>query len=202
MVMEEDIRPPREVKAEVKREAAPAGRPVARKGVKGKGRNTSARSIILLLVLLGLTAVAWLIGSRTGRQGPVPGRKQSTVNQLLARALVEEDAGNMEAAVRTYRQITDVNPAYAPAYNNLANIFQKRGFLDVAILNYRKALDINPNLISARYNLALSYYDKKLYREAAREWRKLLTFDPDSTVAAQTETNIRIAEDKASDFKF
>jgi len=154
------------------------------------------RTWVFISILLTLTIYVLFQIVKQEQEKPQQRNRTLIVRELMQQAVTEEDVGNLDAAVKTYREIIDIDPAYAPAYNNLANLLHQRGFEDAAIVNYKKAIELDSTLVSARYNLALSFYNKGFYQEAIREWEKVLQLKPDSLVAAQTAINISIAKSK------
>ena len=75
-----------------------------------------------------------------------------SLHNLLGAVL--KSAGNIEPAIRCYRQALELKPDHYQAHNNLANALLARGRLDEAIAHYRRALEIQPGYAEATRNLA------------------------------------------------
>ena len=115
------------------------------------------RAALLFLALLPAVATA---------QGANP-------DQLLTRAIDEQQHGDFPAAVRDYRKVIELRPNEVQAKVNLGAALVHLGQFDEAVAMYRAALtsakDKNPILL----NLALAYY-KKGDLEHAREQLEIL----------------------------
>ena len=70
----------------------------------------------------------------------------------LATAL--DAAGRRTEALQHFQRAVDLEPQYAPAYNNLGVVQRAEGSLDAAVATYRQALAIQPDYRDAQRNLA------------------------------------------------
>jgi tetratricopeptide (TPR) repeat protein len=61
-------------------------------------------------------------------------------------ALVYEDAGKLETAIKQYLKILKANPSHVPALNNIGRLFSKRGDIGEAMEYYHQALKADPRL--------------------------------------------------------
>lgn len=83
---------------------------------------------------------------------------------------------DFETAEKYYLKTIELNPNYAPAYNNLANIYhEKLHENEKAETFYRKAISLNPNVGNFYVNLGMLFYAfgniedaEKLFREAIK----------------------------------
>ncbi|SMF41169.1 TPR repeat-containing protein [Tistlia consotensis] len=72
---------------------------------------------------------------------------------LLARAAQLHKAGDLPAAVQTYRQAIVVDPGFAEAHNNLGAALRAWGKRNEAIVAYQEALALAPDYALAHANL-------------------------------------------------
>jgi spermidine synthase len=70
-----------------------------------------------------------------------------TLGELCRQSRLFEDAE------KNYYKALELNPGYAPLYNDLGIVLQMQGKLDEAITYYNKALQAEPDLAEARNNL-------------------------------------------------
>ena len=96
-----------------------------------------------------------------------------------------------EAAFRTAMR---VDPTYAQAWYNLADLLDDQGRADAAIECLRKALRIAPDYADAMFNLALLLQRKSQYPEAAEYWRRYLTSDCQSEWATRARRSLKFCE--------
>jgi predicted O-linked N-acetylglucosamine transferase (SPINDLY family) len=95
----------------------------------------------------------------------------------LANKLKKEE--NLEEAAEHFRQVIQLCPDYAPAYNNLGTTLQKLDHIEEAEYCYRKALEIKPNLAETYNNLASIYQLNGDYIEARKLFNHCLQLKPD-----------------------
>lgn len=81
-------------------------------------------------------------------------------DQLLNRAMTEQQRGDLTAAIRDYRSVLEVRPETLAARVNLGAALAHTGQLDAAIAEYRKALQLAPQLGSVHLDLGLAYSRK------------------------------------------
>src|SRR6266545_310406 len=82
--------------------------------------------------------------------------------------------GQIDDAMREYREAIRLDPAYAPAHNNLGNAHKKKGELDDAIREYREAIRVAPGYARAHYNLGVAYQARGRIDDAIREYREAM----------------------------
>ena len=68
-------------------------------------------------------------------------------------AVALKNQGDLEGAIRHYKEALRINPNYAEAYNNLGVALREDGKLQQALENFRRALQISPGYMAARRNL-------------------------------------------------
>ena len=89
-----------------------------------------------------------------------------------------------------------MDPEYALAHFDLANLYDERGDRNKAVEHYQAALRIAPNYADAHYNLALLYQGTNQPMRAVRHWTDYLKLDPGShwaNIARRELTKLREA---------
>ena len=61
--------------------------------------------------------------------------------------------GRLEDAVASYRDALRMNPDFAPAHNNVANVLDGLGRLNEAVAHYEAALKLQPDMAHLHNNL-------------------------------------------------
>jgi tetratricopeptide (TPR) repeat protein len=108
----------------------------------------------------------------------------ATADDLLRRAVAEQQRGDFKAAIEDYRKALAIQPDLAEARANLGAALAAAGDLDGAIREDLRALDNAPDKIGVRMNLALAYYKKGDWHNAQQEFAKVNAARPgDMTVA-------------------
>jgi len=104
--------------------------------------------------------------------------QRAQADALFQEALELEQRGATSDAVDTYRQVLEIDPAFAGAYVNLGTIFFTGRDLDAAEKNYRQAIEADPQYALARFNLG-NLYDELGNRPAAlKEYEAALELNP------------------------
>ena len=62
--------------------------------------------------------------------------------------------GKLDLAIRYLQQAAAIQPDFAPAHNNLANVFMMKGQVAQAEEEWRAALKVEPDMVEAQMNLA------------------------------------------------
>ena len=125
----------------------------------------------LLLIVLSLNAIA---------QAQTPQELQ----ELVQDAIQKQKAGDLEGAVKEYRQFLKMHPEATAIHSNLGAALVGLGRFEEAIPEYKIALKQSPALESARLNLALAYYKMGRIFEATKELEKIHGKDPANQQAA------------------
>ena len=77
-----------------------------------------------------------------------------------------------------------LDPNYALAHFNLANVVDERKQWEEARRHYEEAVCLSPNYPDPHYNLALVYEKLGRHGKARRQWLEYLKLDPYSQWAA------------------
>ncbi|UCD84677.1 MAG: tetratricopeptide repeat protein [Deltaproteobacteria bacterium] len=91
------------------------------------------------------------------------------IEVLFTLGILNKRKGNYEMAKQYYQKTIELDPKFAPSYNNLANVFLATEELNQASRHYKRAQELDPSMVSARYNLAQFYYKQALLTEGERE---------------------------------
>ena len=90
-------------------------------------------------------------------------------------------------AVDCYQKAIKINPDYAEAHYNLANVFHEIGRIDAAIKGYEQATHFKPDYPEAFNNLGLVFQEIGKFKLAITSYEKALTIKPDY---AEVHSNI------------
>jgi tetratricopeptide (TPR) repeat protein len=96
---------------------------------------------------------------------------------------VHADLGQPEQAVASYTRALQIQPAYAEAHGNLANVLMTLGEHEKAIQSYNNALRAKPHHVDAHRNLANALASLGRHDEAAACFAEVLRARPDSADA-------------------
>lgn len=88
------------------------------------------------------------------------------------------DEGRIDEALKTYREVIDLNPNYADAYDGMGYTFSKITELDSAIFYYKKAVELEPENESMRFRLGKAYVKAKRYNEGIKELEEVIKLHP------------------------
>ena len=108
------------------------------------------------------------------------GKKQTTTSDVLIHfnqgvdLYRQKDYGK---AIQAYQKVTELDPGYAEAYNNLGIIYQETGDFDRALSAYQKAIESNPRYEKALNNLGVILFLKGRYEESIQAFQKALAIN-------------------------
>jgi len=172
--------------------AAGAARVGAR--ISGGRRGPSEVAAAILLVVLG-TLTWFQVQVYRDREtlwrdtlAKNPGSWMAHVNL----GTIIEERGQVDEAIRHYRESIRIQPVQPEAYNDLGNALRTRGEFDEAAAQLRRSLEIDPLYILAHNNLGLLYHDRGEYDEAIRHFQRALEIHPDFA-AAHTNLGVTLA---------
>ena len=111
---------------------------------------------------------------------PFPGYQgRDDVQTRLDRAAAFRGNGDVDAAIREYREVLRLKPHYAELHYNLGNALYDRGDRDEAAAEYREALRLKPDYAEAHYNLANVFQQKGDADKAIGQYLEALHLKPD-----------------------
>lgn len=94
---------------------------------------------------------------------------------------VLEESGDTQAALATYRTLSQQAPEDVRLHFRHGVVARKAGLIDEAITEYQTAIRLDPRLAEAHYNLAVLYLQEKNAPDlAARSFQRFLELDPQS----------------------
>jgi tetratricopeptide (TPR) repeat protein len=104
--------------------------------------------------------------------------------------------GDIEGALRMFRQAMEDCPGNFQALNNLAGIAITQGENQKAMGYLRSAVELKPDFLEGRFNLAELYGLEDKWGKAARELQAILEFKPDDlpTLKRLAHAYVRMGE--------
>ncbi len=128
------------------------------------------RILALILALILLPAGYPLLAQTPGE----------TPEEIFARAVRLHQAGDIQGAVREYRNFLALQPDLADAHSNLGAALARLGRYQEAIDEYKRALALDSNNVSIRFNMALAFYKSASIPEAAKELKQVVAAQPEN----------------------
>ena len=113
-----------------------------------------------------------------GQESP-PGAHGADVPTLLRTAQEALGRNDFATAAEALKQAVAAQPAFAPAWFNLAYAYTGLHKNEEAVASYRKALELDPNLFEARLNLGILLLQLNRPRDALEHLEKAATLKPD-----------------------
>lgn len=105
--------------------------------------------------------------------------QQPDPDQLLNRAIDEQQHGDYPSAIRDYRKLLELRPHNAEAQVNLGAALAHVGDFDGAIAMYRAALPAISQKNAVLLDLALAYYKKGDFENAGQQFEILHKVQPE-----------------------
>jgi tetratricopeptide (TPR) repeat protein len=103
--------------------------------------------------------------------------------QLFRQAVAAQKRGDLDTAIRTYRELLAQQPNIVEVRANLGAALSQEGRYDEAIAEYKAALALK-DVPQLHMNLGLAYYKKGDFVSAEREFAPLLKLAPDNAKLA------------------
>jgi len=92
-------------------------------------------------------------------------------------ALEQSNKGDLDAALKEYRRAISVHPEFVAAYNNIGEIYARRGESEKAISSYLEALKINKHY-RVLLNLGVEHFNRNNYAQALEYFTESLSREP------------------------
>ncbi len=105
--------------------------------------------------------------------------QEATPDQVLNRAINEQQHGDFSSAIRDYRKVIELRPNELQAKVNLGAALVHVGQFDEAIAIYRSALTLTKDKNPVLLNLALAFYKKGDFEHAREQFAILHDAEPD-----------------------
>ena len=122
--------------------------------------------------------------------------QEMDADQLMRRAIDEQQQGDYPAAIRDYRKLLELRPNTVEAKVNLGAALAHVGDFDGAIAMYRSALPSTSQRNAVLLNLALAYYKKGDFANAVEQFETLHKAQPDDVRVAILlgDTDVRLGK--------
>ncbi|MGC2619978.1 MAG: tetratricopeptide repeat protein [Acidobacteriaceae bacterium] len=120
-------------------------------------------------------------------------------DQLLDRAIGEQQRGDLDAAIRDYRSVLAARPNTLAARVNLGAALAHSGQVDAAITEYKAALKLAPDLESVHLDLGLAYSRKGDLEDARPQFEAAHRENPREVRTAILLGDAEARTDKAAD---
>jgi predicted O-linked N-acetylglucosamine transferase (SPINDLY family) len=102
----------------------------------------------------------------------------ASVAETVARGWQYYQAGDLERAERTYREVLQVDPHNATVLYLLGTACQVQGRLDEAVANYEQALRFEPRYAEVHSNLGVAYASRLRWEDAIACYREARRHKP------------------------
>ena len=99
-------------------------------------------------------------------------------DELLNKAIREQQRGDLDSAIRDYRQVLVSHSDSITARVNLGAALARKGDVDAAIEQYQAAMKVAPGIGSIHLNLGLSYARKGDLQNALHQYEIAHNIDP------------------------
>lgn len=93
---------------------------------------------------------------------------------------IQQHQGDLDAAIKSYREAVRINPGYYEAYNNLGYALQLKGKGRAAIESFRKAIQCKPAFIEAYHNLGQILRKSGSLKDSADCYQQIVNLIPDN----------------------
>jgi tetratricopeptide (TPR) repeat protein len=134
---------------------------------------TSFPSQRLTIPPILLCVIICLLASPLGGQQPA-----ASSDTLLQHAITLHQAGDLDGAIRAYREYLGAEPDSVQARSNLGAALARTGRYDEAIAEYDRALRKSPDNPALLLNLGLAYYKTGRHAEAAARFERAVSLSP------------------------
>lgn len=106
-------------------------------------------------------------------------RVPKDANALNLLAVVSQDLGKIDEAIRLFERVCQLAPEQLQAYINLGNALRKVGQLDKACRAFESALKHDPGFVAAKINLGATFQDLSKLESALRQFSDATEIAPD-----------------------
>ncbi len=98
---------------------------------------------------------------------------EKKLNQAFNKGQDALDSGNWLMAVQWFRKCIEIDPKYAPAYHELADIYFHNAQYDAALEVIIEAIKLDPDDMESTFALASVYVAQEKFLEALRVFKRL-----------------------------
>jgi tetratricopeptide (TPR) repeat protein len=126
----------------------------------------------------------WLLWSRSGDAG---------IDQLMARASEDMQAGRHDEAITTLTEVVKKKPEFAEGWNRRATVYYLAGEFKKSIADCDEVLKRNPRHFGALSGLGQIHFQLEDYPSALKWYRRALEVNPNMV---GVEMNIKMIEER------
>ena len=123
------------------------------------------------------------------------GKYDLAISDYTRAGNVYHELGDYGQAIANYTKAIELDPNYAPAYDNRGLVYADQGKYDLAISDFTKAIELDPDYAEAYNNRGLAYYDLGDYEQAIADYDKAIELDPNYANADEYEIDDFQAKD-------
>ena len=105
--------------------------------------------------------------------------------------------GELDAAIREYRKVLEIEPDHAEARLNLATALAERGEFDAANAHFQKVLEIKPDDATVHNNFALALARRGAFDLAISHYQRAIEINPEY---AEAHNNLAITLARRGEF--
>jgi tetratricopeptide (TPR) repeat protein len=113
-----------------------------------------------------------------------PEARRLLAQLLAARALANQERGDLEAAIENYQESLALDDAQAPAFNNLGKIYRARRLPEAAAAAFRDAVAADGGFAEAHLNLGMALRDAGDHGAAMTSFRIALELEPSNALVS------------------
>jgi len=105
-------------------------------------------------------------------------------------ASIHAKKGDLDDAVREYREVLAISPDDVKAHTNLGSVLAKKGEFDAAIREFQEVLAVKPNDVMAHSNIGNALTEKGDLVAGIKAYREAITIDPTYIGARNNLANV------------
>ena len=122
----------------------------------------------------------------------------SLPEELLRHAVELQQLGDLEGAVKGYREFLAVRPNEIAAHSNLGVVLAHLGRYEEAVAEYQKALELAPGNSGILINLGLAYYKSGRISDASATFAKAHETSPENlqTILLLADCHLRMGQNR------
>lgn len=133
---------------------------------------------LLVLFILGIS----LSGIPAQAQQPAPATGPDP-DSLVKQGIASGTKGDLNGAIALFSQAIQVDPKFAPAYQNRGFALSLQNNLDAAISDYNQAIQLDPKNVDAYYNRGTAKGQQGDFDGAIADFNQVLQLRPQSPPA-------------------
>lgn len=142
----------------------------------GKDRSIYQDKVLVALLSQGKNDEALKFADQILKENPQDSRALNLQADLL---LDSGKAENVDAALRTFQQLSKRSPGDAVLRLHLGRAYRKKGDLESARREFQEAIKLQKSLVEAKYELGLIHLMRGEGREALQQANEVLALRPD-----------------------